>query len=98
MKKIRINGREYNVSKTVYNYIKEVSADKRKYKLESSVNGRRSVKEIEAKINEIYGLINDGKLETGRGIIVCDALSWVLGEDYLDEYPYILVEEEEDIK
>ena len=32
MKKIRIDGREYNVSKKVYEYIKGVSAEKRLYK------------------------------------------------------------------
>lgn len=56
---------------------------------------KKSVKEIEDKINEIYKLIHSGELETGRGIIVADALSWVLGEDYLDRYPYVMEEKRE---
>lgn len=45
----------------------------------------RTQKEIEEKIAEIYKLINEGRFDAFRGIITTDALSWVLGEDYLDE-------------
>lgn len=50
----------------------------------------RKKKEIEDKIDEIYQLIKQDKLDTVRGIIVTDALAWVLGEDYLDVDPYVL--------
>lgn len=45
----------------------------------------RTQKEIEDKISEIYKLINEGNFDVIRGIVTTDALSWVLGEDYLDE-------------
>ena len=89
MKKIRIDGREYNVSKKVYEYIKGVSAEKRLYKQELQVYGKRTAKEIAKKVDEIYRLIEEGKLEKERGLTVVDALSWVLGEEYLDRYPYV---------
>ena len=89
MKKIRIDGREYNVSKKVYEYIKDVSAQKRLYKQELQVYGKRLSKEIEEKVDSIYKLMEEGKIEKERGLIVVDALSWVLGEEYLDRYPYV---------
>lgn len=55
--------------------------------------GRRTQKEIEDKINEIYKLIRNEEIDVARGIIVTDALAWVLGEDYLDVEPYVLKEE-----
>ena len=56
----------------------------------------RTKQEIEDKINDIYKLIRENKLDTARGIIVTDALAWVLGEDYLDVDPYVLEESEEE--
>lgn len=53
---------------------------------------KRTSKEIEDKIVEIYKLIQNEKLDVARGIIVTDALAWVLGEDYLDVDPYVLEE------
>lgn len=50
----------------------------------------RTKEEIEVKIGKIYDLMKDDKLDIARGIIVADALAWVLGEDYLDVYPYVL--------
>lgn len=44
----------------------------------------RSKKEIENKIEELYKLLNEGKLSTLWVILTTDALSWALGEDYLD--------------
>lgn len=44
----------------------------------------RSEKEIKEKINELYTLANEGKIDTLRVIVTTDALSWVLGDDYLD--------------
>lgn len=49
-----------------------------------SVTKIRSRQEIVDKIEEIYKLMNDKKLEILRGIVISDALMWVLGEDYLD--------------
>lgn len=54
----------------------------------------RTKKEIENKIDEIYKLIKVEELDVIRGLIVTDTLSWVLGEDYLDFYPYVLEESE----
>lgn len=56
----------------------------------------RTKQEIEDKINDIYKLIRKNKLDTVRGIIVTDALAWVLGEDYLDVDPYVLEESEKE--
>ena len=56
----------------------------------------RTKQEIENKINDIYKLIRENKLDAARGIIVTDALAWVLGEDYLDVDPYVLEESEEE--
>lgn len=44
----------------------------------------RTKKEIENKINELYGLAVVGKYDMVRCIVTTDALYWVLGEDYLD--------------
>ena len=44
----------------------------------------RTQKEIENKIKELYKLLKENKMEVLRCIITTDALSWVLGEDYLD--------------
>lgn len=44
----------------------------------------RTKKEIESKIDELYGLAVEGKYDMLRCIVTTDALSWVLGEDYLD--------------
>lgn len=44
----------------------------------------RIKKEIESKIKELYKLAQEGKLNILRVIIITDALSWVLGDDYLD--------------
>lgn len=91
--KIKIRDKEYNVSKRVYYHIQGLETEKRLYKMEASCYGRRTIKEIEDKIAEIYKLIQEGKLETARGIIINDALAWTLGEDYLDNPPYVLKEE-----
>ena len=44
----------------------------------------RTKEEIEAKINELYQLANEKKIDLLRVIVTTDALSWVLGDDYLD--------------
>lgn len=44
----------------------------------------RTEQEIKDKINELYKLANEGKIDTLRVIVTTDALSWVLGDDYLD--------------
>lgn len=44
----------------------------------------RTKEEIKEKINELYTLANEGKIDTLRVIVTTDALSWVLGDDYLD--------------
>lgn len=44
----------------------------------------RTKEEIEDKIKELYKLANEGKIDTLRVIVTTDALSWVLGDDYLD--------------
>ena len=44
----------------------------------------RTKKEIENKIKELYKLAQEGKLNILRVIVITDALSWVLGDDYLD--------------
>lgn len=54
----------------------------------------RTKEEIEAKINELYMLQQEGKRDLLRVIIEADTLSWVLGEDYLDTEIMIGKEEE----
>lgn len=44
----------------------------------------RTREEIENKIKEMYNLLNENKLDILKVIISADALSWVLGEDYLE--------------
>lgn len=44
----------------------------------------RKKKEIQNKIKELYQLANEKKMDILRVIIITDALSWVLGDDYLD--------------
>lgn len=44
----------------------------------------RTQKEIEDKINELYEMLKQDKIDVVRCIVVTDALSWVLGDDYLD--------------
>lgn len=44
----------------------------------------RSQKEIEDKIKELYDLAREDKIDILRVIVLTDALSWVLGDDYLD--------------
>ena len=46
----------------------------------------RSKKEINEKISELYTLMQDGKIDVLKTIVYTDALCWVLGEDYLNEY------------
>lgn len=44
----------------------------------------RTQEEIENKIEEMYKLLYENKLDILKVIISTDALSWVLGEDYLE--------------
>ena len=44
----------------------------------------RTKEEIKDKISELYKLANEGKIDLLRVIVTTDALSWVLGDDYLD--------------
>ena len=44
----------------------------------------RSENEIDEKIDEIYNYVAAGNINPMIGIVWTDALSWVLGEDYLD--------------
>ena len=44
----------------------------------------RTKEEIKDKISELYKLANEKKIDLLRVIITTDALSWVLGDDYLD--------------
>ena len=44
----------------------------------------RSEKEIKDKIKELYDLAREDKIDMLRVIVTTDALSWVLGDDYLD--------------
>ena len=44
----------------------------------------RNRQEIVDKIEEVYRLIRENKMEALRGIVITDALCWVLGDDYLD--------------
>ena len=44
----------------------------------------RNENEIDEKIDEIYNYVAAGNINPMIGIVWTDALSWVLGEDYLD--------------
>lgn len=44
----------------------------------------RTKEEIENKIAELYDLAEKRKIDLLRVIVTTDALSWVLGDDYLD--------------
>ena len=44
----------------------------------------RTQEEIENKTEEMYKLLNENKIDILKVIISTDALSWVLGEDYLE--------------
>ena len=44
----------------------------------------RKKKEIQNTIKELYQLANEKKMDILRVMIITDALSWVLGDDYLD--------------
>ena len=44
----------------------------------------RKKKEIQNKIKELYQLANEKKMDILRVMIITDALSWVLVDDYLD--------------
>lgn len=44
----------------------------------------RNRQEIVEKIEEVYKLIRENKMEVLKGIVITDALCWVLGDDYLD--------------
>ena len=44
----------------------------------------RTEAEIKDKIAELYYLAHTGKIDMLRVIVTTDALSWVLGDDYLD--------------
>lgn len=44
----------------------------------------RTKEEIENKIAELYELASAKKIDLLRVIVTTDALSWVLGDDYLD--------------
>lgn len=46
----------------------------------------RTKKEINKKINQLYSSLQMNEIEPIRTIIYTDALCWVLGDDYLDEY------------
>lgn len=56
----------------------------------------RSQKEIEDKIKELYELAIEDKIDALRVIVLTDALSWVLGDDYLDTN--IILGDEEDVE
>ena len=47
-------------------------------------NSARTKEEIENKIAELYELASAKKIDLLRVIVTTDALSWVLGGDYLD--------------
>lgn len=48
----------------------------------------RKKKEINKKINELYSAVQAQKIDPLRVIIYTDALCWVLGDDYLDDYNF----------
>ena len=49
----------------------------------------RTKKEINKKINQLYSSLQMNEIEPIRTIIYTDALCWVLGDDYLDEYKLV---------
>lgn len=55
----------------------------------------RTEAEIKDKIAELYYLANTGKIDMLRVIVTTDALSWVLGGDYLDTDIILGSEEDE---
>ena len=56
----------------------------------------RTKEEIENKIAELYELASAKKIDLLRVIVTTDALSWVLGGDYLDTDVILGSESEED--
>ena len=56
----------------------------------------RTKEEIENKIAELYELAEKKKIDLLRVIVTTDALSWVLGDDYLDTDIILGNESEED--
>ena len=56
----------------------------------------RTKEEIENKIAELYELASTKKIDLLRVIVTTDALSWVLGGDYLDTDIILGNESEED--
>lgn len=56
----------------------------------------RTKEEIENKIAELYELAEKRKIDLLRVIVTTDALSWVLGDDYLDTDIILGNESEED--
>lgn len=52
--------------------------------------------EIENKIAELYELASGKKIDLLRVIVTTDALSWVLGSDYLDTDVILGSESKED--
>lgn len=46
----------------------------------------RSQREIEQMISKLYSFVDANPDELPRIILYTDCLSWVLGEDYLDQY------------
>jgi len=59
-------------------------------------NSVRTKEEIENKIAELYELAEKRKIDLLRVIVTTDALSWVLGDDYLDTDVILGNESEED--
>ena len=46
----------------------------------------RTEKEIEQMISKLYSFVDTNPKELPRIILYTDCLSWVLGEDYLEQY------------
>lgn len=46
----------------------------------------RTIEEINKKVNELHSAVHSNKLDVSKAIIYTDALCWVLGDDYLNEY------------
>lgn len=44
----------------------------------------RTKEEIEQKIDELYSLSIEGKMDLAKVILATDVLAWVLGKDYLE--------------
>ena len=59
-------------------------------------NSVRTKEEIENKIAELYELASAKKIDLLRVIVTTDALSWVLGDDYLDTDVILGSESKED--